>query len=145
MTALLRNCHIPLKFCTIYVIWYIISYTKNQVCSVCGTEFFLPSHMSDTGHMRMQIYNHKVNIYMYIGLVLEQNMFCISFMPMYLVAWFILGDRKRHIYVTLSIKEPKFIITYYSYLFLKKSWNCLLILSNLCLLTCSFYKEITVF
>ena len=65
--------------------------------------------MCDTGHMSIQDHNSKLNLYTYIRLVLTQELFCMSYMTMYLVAWFILKDIKCHIYVTLSIKDPELI------------------------------------
>ena len=65
--------------------------------------------MCDTEHMSIQNYNNKLNLYTYIGLVLTQELFCMSYMTMYLVAGFILKDIKCHIYVTLSIKDPELI------------------------------------
>ena len=65
--------------------------------------------MCDTGHLSIQNYNSKLNFHTYIGLVLTQELFCMSYMMIYLVAWFILEDIKCHIYVTLSIKDPELI------------------------------------
>ena len=70
---------------------------------------FWPSFMCDTGHMSIQNYNSKLNLYTYNGLVFTQELFCMSYMTMYLVAWFILEDMKCHIYETLSIKDPELI------------------------------------
>ena len=66
--------------------------------------------MCDTGHMSIQNYNSKLNFYTHIGLVLTQELFCMSYMTIYLViAWFILEDIKCHIDVTLRIKDPELI------------------------------------
>ena len=65
--------------------------------------------MCDTGHMSIQNYNSKLNLYTYIGLVLTQELFYMSYMTMHLVAWYILEDIKCHIYVTLSIKDPELL------------------------------------
>ena len=60
MTALSRSCWMFLNFCTLAIFRVNILCAKNEVRSTCGSDFFLPSHICDTGHMSIQICNNKI-------------------------------------------------------------------------------------
>ena len=84
MTALLRNCFIFLKFCVLDNFRFIISWAKNEICSIVGKHVFWPSNICDTGHISIQSWNKMLYLYTKFWLVLTQNMFFL-FCMVYLV------------------------------------------------------------
>ena len=92
MTAPLRTCLIFLKFCVLDNFRLIISWAKNEVCSIVGKHVFWPSHICDTGHITIQSCNNMLYLYTKFWLVLTQDMF-FMFCMIYLVCSLV-----KHIY-----------------------------------------------